>query len=52
MTTKQRSLFLALAVLAPLAAAQNAGDGYTRNFPIGVCDFQPHGGNACAHHST
>jgi hypothetical protein len=46
MTTKQRSLFLALAVLAPLAAAQNAGDGYTRSFPLAACDFKANGGNA------
>jgi hypothetical protein len=46
MTTQQRSLLLALAVLAPLAAAQDAGDGYTRNFPIAACDFKANGGNA------
>lgn len=44
MTTLKRPLCLLLCALAPLAAA--AQDGFTRNFPIGACDFKASGGNA------
>jgi hypothetical protein len=44
MSVLKRPLILCLAALAPIAA--QAGDGYTRNFPLAACDFEPWGGNA------
>jgi hypothetical protein len=38
-------LVLALAALAPMAAAKAAGDGFTRQFPLSACDFKPSAGN-------
>jgi hypothetical protein len=44
MPSLHQRLVIGLAALLPTAAL--AGDGYTRNFPLGACDFQPSGGSA------
>jgi hypothetical protein len=44
MTSIHRPLAALVAALLPVAAA--TGDGFTRNFPIASCDFEPTGGNA------
>ncbi|HEY7753610.1 MAG TPA: hypothetical protein VH856_07330 [Steroidobacteraceae bacterium] len=46
MSALHRSLILALASAAPLAAATADGDGFTDQFPIAACDFQSQGRNA------
>ena len=46
MNALTRPLILLAGALAPLAAATAGGDGFTRDFPLGACDFKPHGGNA------
>lgn len=44
MTHAHRPVAALVAALIPLAAG--AGDAFTRQFPIGACDFRPTGGNA------
>jgi hypothetical protein len=45
MSVLMRSVALSLAAAIP-AAAMATGDGYTRDFPLAACDFEPWGGNA------
>jgi hypothetical protein len=44
MNSLNQRLIFGIAALLPMTAL--AGDGYTRNFPLGACNFQPWGGNA------
>jgi hypothetical protein len=45
MPVLMRTVALTLAAAIP-AAAMATGDGFTRDFPLAACDFEPWGGNA------